>query len=85
MHFSVGSTLLLVAFFLGNTIAEGRDLFDFNREGKNPRWQIVNDGVMGGEARVSTVLSRTDIWSSREFCPLRTTVVSPQCVFWEKP
>ena len=51
MHFSVGSTLLLVAFFLGNTVAEGRDLFDFNREGKNPRWQIVNDGVMGGRSQ----------------------------------
>ena len=51
MHFSVGSTLLVVAFFLGNTIAEGRDLFDFNREGKNPRWQIVNDGVMGGRSQ----------------------------------
>jgi NADH dehydrogenase [ubiquinone] 1 alpha subcomplex assembly factor 1 len=42
---------LIVCSLLGTFPSESRDLFTFDAESRSPKWQIVNDGVMGGRSQ----------------------------------
>lgn len=48
---SVAPLALIVCSLLGTFPSDGRDLFTFDAKGGSPKWQIVNDGVMGGRSQ----------------------------------
>lgn len=47
----VASFTLILCNLLGTFPSEARDLFTFDAEPRSPKWQIVNDGVMGGRSQ----------------------------------